>query len=156
MVERRLDFLAKRRRAAPKGASEDARPFDLQRQDQVLGHRQMRKHRIALEDDAAVGRRPPRQWLAGDADRRPASARSWLSSSRRKVDFPQPEAPTIVTNAPPDREIDALEDRGSRHRTRRRRSTSTKLTGSPLRDAPSGRADATGDRESGREHRRGA
>ena len=58
----------------------------------------MRKDRVALEHHAALG--------IGFGGQRPALepqfallGRSWPSSSRRKVDLPQPEAPTSVQNS---------------------------------------------------------
>ena len=79
-------------------------------QNEIVLDRQMREDRIALEDDAAIRGRLGRQRLAVDQDRAARSASPGDSSMRRKVDLPQPDAPTMVQKLPcVDVEIDPFE-----------------------------------------------
>jgi hypothetical protein len=69
VFQRRLHFVAELLPLRAEDATENARALDLQRQDEVLADGQVREDRVALEDDAAVGRRPWRKRIAGDLDR---------------------------------------------------------------------------------------
>ena len=144
------------RRAEQRGRGRGARSNSSGRM-RFSQHRQVRKHRIALEDDAAVGRRlggsgAPSTRIA------PRVGRSWPSSRRRKVDLPQPDAPTMVTKAPAlDREVDALQDRRAVVARRQTLLTSTKLIArSPPRCAQRKQRSRTEVQQRGRARRRAA
>ena len=88
-------------RRAPRSAEQlptSLERCELEAEQQVLDHREMREQRVALEHDAAIRVRLRPDRLAVDQQ---LAARRLLDAEqhRRNVVLPQPDAPTIVTNS---------------------------------------------------------